>query len=276
MRYSYVPPAPDSRLDHVGTYKRTLPVSLQRMYENTLDWQHLAHLHSSSFQQIHCLDSGAWGWRAEVTGANGGKSLLELSLDRSCRRWITRNLEGPNEGAEIWTHVFVEAPRQLDIVVDFFVPGVALEAREKVGYAYARQYEILYDEDVEMMTQRQHQIDQRIKPPRSEDKLQLTLPEARALPLQVELSGQQFMLNQFAGEWVVYPAVCPHQMGPLTGDISASGEVHCPWHGYTFDVISGDCTSGGSCRFGRIPGINLTSAGLELSWAAAGEVPGSL
>ncbi len=143
MRYEYVPPVDDTHINHVGTYKRTLPVSLERMYENTLDWEHLPHLHASSFSDIQCVDSGAWGWRAQVTGANGSQSLLELRLDRRCRRWITRNLEGPNQGAEIWTHVFVTAPHEMDIVIDFFVPGVPANAREKVGRAYARQYELL-------------------------------------------------------------------------------------------------------------------------------------
>jgi len=35
------PPFPSSRLPHVGTYRRVLPVSLVRMYENALDWEHL-------------------------------------------------------------------------------------------------------------------------------------------------------------------------------------------------------------------------------------------
>ena len=53
---------------------------------------------------------------------NGEASIvseLELRLDRDARRWITRNLSGPNAGVEIWTHVFVVADRVLDIVVDF-------------------------------------------------------------------------------------------------------------------------------------------------------------
>jgi len=43
-----------------------MPVSLARMYENALDWQHLPHLHSRSFSTIDCLDSGQWGWRAKT------------------------------------------------------------------------------------------------------------------------------------------------------------------------------------------------------------------
>ncbi len=266
MKYRYVEPEPGSRVDHVGTYLRTLPVSLERMYENALDWEHLPHLHGSSFQTIRCLDSGAWGWRAEATGANGGASVLELRLDRDCRRWITRNLEGPYQGAEIWTHVFVTAAQQLDIVVDFFVPGLPADARVKVGQAYARQYETLYDEDVWMMTERQAQIDRRLDGIRLEDTLTIPAPTVGALPQAVALSGRSFLLHKHAGEWVIYPAACPHQLGPLSTDIDADGAVRCPWHGYTFDVVSGECTSGSSCRFGRVPGIRQDGALITLSW----------
>ena len=266
MRYEYVAPAKEGRIDHVGTYKRTLPVSLERMYENTLDWAHLPHLHDSSFTHINCIDSGAWGWRAEVTGANGADSLLELRLDRDCRRWITRNLEGPNKGAEIWTHVFVTSPRQMDIVIDFFVPGLPPEAREKVGRAYARQYEILYDEDVLMMSERQAQIDRRLDSARDGDECTLNVAQLELLPVEVDLSGRSFLVHKFDGDWVVYPAVCPHQLGPLSTEISAQGEVMCPWHGYQFDVLTGECTNGGQCRFGQVPAIEEKGEQLVLRW----------
>jgi len=273
LRYPFVPAPEVSRLDHVGTYQRSLPVSLERMYENALDWEHLPHLHGSSFTAIRCEDSGAWGWRAWVTGANGADSLLELRLDRDCRRWITRNLQGPNQGAEIWTHVFVTAPRELDLVIDFFVPDVPAQARDKVGLAYARQYELLYDEDVWMMSERQSQLDQRLDSVQTQARMTLDKPSDDALPLQFSLSGRAFMLSRFEDQWVVYPAACPHQLGPLTGDVSGNGEVVCPWHGYRFDVISGECTHGGQCRFGRRPDVReeLTdqAAVLTLSWDSA-------
>lgn len=266
LRYEYLPPFAGSRVDHIGTYRRTLPVSLERMYENALDWEHLPHLHASSFSSMECLDAGAWGWRASAVDAKGQTNVLELRLDRSCRRWITRTLEGANHGAEIWTHVFVNEPRQLDIVVDFFVPGVPEEAREKVGMAYARAYEVLYDEDVWMMSERQQQIDRRIDSMNSEDRLELEWPAADSLPLEVELSGRKFMLNRHAQQWVVYPAACPHQLGPLAGDINEAGEVTCPWHGYTFDVRSGECTSGSHCRFGQVPQVAEEDGRVLLTW----------
>ncbi len=255
MRYEFVPANNDSRLDHVGTYKRTVPVSLERMYENALDWEHLPHLHSSSFAAIKMVACGAWGWRARVTSPGGEDSLLELRLDRSCRRWITRNIEGPSQGAEIWTHVFATGERQLDLVIDFFVPNVPAPSRDKVGMAYARAYETLYDEDVWMMSERQRRLDQRLDSIRVKESTQVEVPDASALPVAVVLAGRDFLVNRFADEWVVYPAACPHQLGPLTDPINEQGEVTCPWHGYRFDVRSGRCTLGGSQQLGRVPTV---------------------
>lgn len=81
----------DSSTSHVGSYRRRLSVSLERMFENALDWEHLPHLHNSSFAEINCLDAGPWGWRANVIDSNGQVSELEFKLDRSRRRWITKN-----------------------------------------------------------------------------------------------------------------------------------------------------------------------------------------
>lgn len=61
---------------HVGSYRRRMPVSLARMYENALDWEHLPWLHSSSFSDIQCIDAGDWGWRAKATLADTDSSQL--------------------------------------------------------------------------------------------------------------------------------------------------------------------------------------------------------
>ena len=274
MRYQFVPAAEGSRLDHIGSYRRRLPVSLDRMYENTLDWQHLPYLHRSSFSSIELEAAGSWGWRASVASGDGrvaAKSLIELRLDRYARRWITRNLDGPHVGAEIWTHVFVVSERVLDIVVDFFVPDVPQVAKDKIGHAYARFYERLYDEDVEMMTERQRQLDQRLD---GVDESQvIEVDAATSLPQGVTLSGRQFVLNKLddadsngSNPWVIYPAQCPHQLGPLENAALIDGVVRCPWHGYEFDVRTGACVSGSHCQFGRMPKITELEGMVQLRW----------
>lgn len=217
------------------------------MYENTLDWEHLPHVHASSFQRIECLAAGAWGWRADVLDRRGEPSVIELRLDRACRRWITRTLEGRNPGAEIWTHAFPIGAQQVDIVVDFFVPGVAVEAREKVGRVYAGLYQTLYDEDVAMMVERQRQLDRRIDAPELSEVV-LGARDSLRLPLQCEVGGRRCVVQELNGELIVYPALCPHNLGPLAEAGIVDGTVTCPWHGYTFDLASGECLTGQSCR----------------------------
>ena len=275
MKHEFAPASSGSHLNHVGSYRRRLPVSLDRMYENALDWQHLPHLHSSSFESINCESAGGWGWRATVTSGKGEAlivSELELCLDRDARRWITRNLSGPNAGVEIWTHVFVVADRVLDIVVDFFVPNVPVEAREKVGRAYARAYEVLYDEDVDMMTERQKQLDLRLDGVDESEVLGLSSQTLAALPAKVAMSGRSFVVDKLGtaesddGAWVVYPAQCPHQLGPLDEMSMDRGTVRCPWHGYVFDVRTGECVSGSHCRLGRVPRVLESEGRVELRW----------
>ncbi len=273
LRYEYCPPDTGSQIDHVGTYKRHLPVSLERMYENTLDWEHLPHLHNSSFTELEVLEAGSWGWRAKVCDNRGRESLLQLSLDRSCPRWITRNIEGPSKGAEIWTHVFVTAPHAMDIVIDFYVPGVPVESREKVGRAYARAYETLYDEDVAMMTERQRRLDERLDAVRDGHTLQVAKPEPSVMPLAVVFGGRPFLVSQHKSEWVIYPAACPHQLGPLSG-VNEAGIVRCPWHGYEFDVRTGACRTGQPCKLPTPPTLQLRDGRwwLEPGAAAAGGI----
>ena len=83
-----------------------------------------------------------------------------------------------------------------------------------------------------------------------------------SLPQTVTLSGRRFVLNRLdgvdadeEGQWVVYPAQCPHQLGSLESAPLVDGVVRCPWHGYEFDVRTGACISGSHCQFGRMPTV---------------------
>jgi nitrite reductase/ring-hydroxylating ferredoxin subunit len=260
-----IAPFPSSQVPHVGTYRRVLPVSLVRMYENALDWEHLPFVHESSFRSIDCIDSGPWGWRARTVSSDGDESVIELRLDRACRRWITRTLEGRNRGAEIWTHAFPIEPARVDIVVDFFVPGVASEHREKVGRAYAALYSRLYDEDVAMMVERQRQLDRRVELGDADEILDLGPRDVLELPLTVVLGGRSVVVNEADGALVAYPALCPHQLGPLNDATLDRGTITCPWHGYVFDVRSGDCLSGQTCRLSDLPEVSEVAGRVQLN-----------
>jgi nitrite reductase/ring-hydroxylating ferredoxin subunit len=236
------------------------------MYENALDWEHLPHVHAGSFRAIEPLATGVWGWKARVVSSGGDPSTIELRLDRACRRWITRTLEGRNQGAEIWTHAFPIGRERVDIVVDFFVPGVPDEAREKVGRAYAGLYERLYDEDVAMMVGRQRQLDRRIdRGASAAQELSLGSRESLNLPLVCELGGREYVLAEAGGELMAYPAQCPHQLGPLEQQPLNNGVVNCPWHGYGFDVRTGECVTGQACRLPSSPRVEERDGQILLS-----------
>jgi nitrite reductase/ring-hydroxylating ferredoxin subunit len=249
------PPFASSQLPHVGTYRRVLPVNIERLYENALDWEHLPHLHSASFASIECEAAGPWGWRAATVTRRGERLVLELRLDRDCRRWITRTREGDNAGSEVWTHAFAVAERRTDIVVDFFVPGIDTDARERVGAAFSHTYERLYDEDVAMMVERQRQLDTRVESGRTGEVACLGALDGLTLPVRAELGGRAYFVTRTAGELFAHVARCPHRLGPLPAAVD--GTVQCPWHGYRFDVRTGECLTGQTCRLPPAPRVSV-------------------
>lgn len=253
---------PCSITGHAGSYRRVLPVSLERLCENVLDWEHLPHVHAGSFRAIRCLDAGSGGWRAAVVHATGRESVLELSLDRVCGRWITCIRDGVGAGTEIWTSATPVHERRVDIVVDFFVPEPDEAKRSALGAAYARHYARLYDEDVAMMTERQRQLERRIDRAREHERtLVVGRRSTLTLPMNVVVGGREFVLANVGGQLAAFPRQCPHQLGPLEATRLHGGVVTCPWHGDRFDVLTGANLSGRACRLSHLPQIVETEAG---------------
>jgi nitrite reductase/ring-hydroxylating ferredoxin subunit len=248
---------------HAGTYCRKLPVSIARLYENAIDWEHLPYLHRNSFAQIECADAGAWGFRARVWPQphNERRSVvIELRLDQELRRWITSTLDGPGTGTEVWTHAFSLAERQTLVVVDFFVPGVDEARRTEIGCYYTNLYARLYDEDVQMMSERQTQLDTcRARVAGNLAPMVLgSLAEVRGrLPITINSSGRKFCIIESGGELVAYSTVCPHLLGPLGESKVRDGIVECPWHGYCYDIRSRKCVSGASLSLAIAPQVRI-------------------
>ena len=251
------------KVPHVGTYRRALPVSVERLYENAIDWEHLPYLHRSSFARIECIEAGSWGFRARVWTQpyEERKSLvLELKLDRDCRRWITSTLEGSGQGSEVWTHAFPVSDRETHIVVDFFAPGLAPERAAEIFARYEKLYTRLYDEDVAMMSDRQAQLEasKHRTTAASSRRVLGTLEQVRLkLPLTIEERGRRFRIVEVDGKLVAHSTVCPHTLGPLGTTIVTNGIIECPWHGYRFDIATGECVSGHSCKLASAPVITV-------------------
>lgn len=58
----------------------------------------------------------------------------------------------------------------------------------------------------------------------------------------VEVKGKEIALFNVGGKVCAIQHVCPHQGGPLAEGGLEGTIVTCPWHGWSFDVVSGACT----------------------------------
>ncbi len=209
----------------LGIYRRVIRASVERVWENVLDWEHLPWLHHRSFEAITPLEAGPAGWRADVVLAGGSHAEIEVVLDRPRLRYLTRTIGGTGAGTDIETSLSPKGSDATGIEVDFRVPGVDSKDKDAYFGFYRALYTQLWDEDETMMRQRQGYLDDRIDP-------DARTPRTRRVVVD--------------GVAVEFSASCPHFGGPLDEAPIEDGCVTCPWHGYRFDVRTGRCLSGQS------------------------------
>lgn len=81
----------------------------------------------------------------------------------------------------------------------------------------------------------------------------LAMPWVRLIALEqcrrdggtfVECAGRELAVFRAADEAGVHVLdnACPHASGNLSGGELANGTVTCPWHHWTFDLATGQCT----------------------------------
>jgi len=257
-----------------------MPVSLDRMIENALDWEHLPWLHSSSFASIELINEDEWHWRAtaELAGAGGGTLLLELRLHDDRLGWTTRTLEGAGAGTSIVTRVAVHGERELEVIVDFVIPGLETDNEAKVmGEFYLGLYQQLYDEDEYMMVERQRRLDDEGNGrPSKPTPIDLGPAEQlhERLPMVMNTDAGRFRVVSHDGRLLAHSTSCPHLLGPLDDCVLADSdnvdpEIECPWHGYRFSATTGRSTDGRRCRLAAAPGVETGNDGrVRLVWPA--------
>jgi hypothetical protein len=199
----------------IAVYDRTVSASLERVWENVLDWEHLPWLHDTTFGHVRLLDCTPAGFRAETSLAHGGAPfVIEVETDCVGLLYHSRTIAGPGTGTDVLTRLTPSAPRATDVHVEFLVPDVAPERRDAIGSVFVALYTRLWDEDEAMMVRRQAYVDGRLPAHRRE----------------VALDDQR----------CTFSTTCPHLGGPLEhAAIDPAGIVTCPWHGYRFDVRTG-------------------------------------
>jgi nitrite reductase/ring-hydroxylating ferredoxin subunit len=262
----------------VGIYRRVVGASLERVWENVLDWEHLPWLHHSSFRAIERVDSGPWGWRARI-GLHPAEAqqeiLLELITDRAKGEYTARTLEGVGAGTEIRTRLEPRQPQATAIEVEFRVPGIEPAAADALGTAYIALYTRLWDEDESMMRGREAALSRRrsgsgVRPETVEVG---SLEEVRErAPLVVEASGRPYRIVELDDRLVAHATDCPHMLGPLAEAAVEDGCVRCPWHGYRFDLRTGRSADGRGLRLAPAPELRVDpgTGTVRLCWNTSG------
>ncbi|RXJ73988.1 hypothetical protein CS022_06870 [Veronia nyctiphanis] len=230
-----------------------LPIRIERMFENAIDGEHLPFLHSSTFAEINILESGRWGWEAELYMRPKSfmtKMRIRLELDRERNCWVTKTLSGLGKGTEIRTHAIPKGENQIKVVIDFYVPKLPGFLHKKYSEYYLSTYQRLYEEDFSMMSERQLALDfnkQGARRPRTEYTEGINLGLASVLQSEKStmfvFDGKKYCLRFYQDKWIAYSATCPHMLGPLNESEIADGHIVCPWHNYRFDINTGQCSS---------------------------------
>jgi nitrite reductase/ring-hydroxylating ferredoxin subunit len=57
----------------------------------------------------------------------------------------------------------------------------------------------------------------------------------------VEVDGQPIALFNVNGAFYALGAVCPHEGGPLQDGDLDDDTVICPWHGFDYNLKTGEC-----------------------------------
>ena len=235
----------------VATYERRIHASIERVWENVYDWEHLPWLHSETFSGIRLMAEDSTGWHAFVTLGHGDEATeleIKLTADKKAGRYVTATVSGDGAGTDIVTTLVAVAPDQTDVRVEFCVPGVSDEDREFIGQVYVDTYAKLWDEDQAMMTERQEFLDRRaVKSDiESKERLELGSLEAlhSALPLVVEFDDRTVRVVETDAGLAVHDTTCPHMGGPLGEAETVANCVRCPWHGYEFDLATGKTSDG--------------------------------
>lgn len=85
-------------------------------------------------------------------------------------------------------------------------------------------------------------------------------PAIDDIPLQAnlrfDLSKESILLHRNGDVFRAWYNRCPHQGYPLDGglhDLNDAGELTCPWHGWRFELGTGDCVHLGDARLVPVP-----------------------
>jgi nitrite reductase/ring-hydroxylating ferredoxin subunit len=259
-------------LELAVTCRREIRAGIERIWENVFDWEHLPVLHGSYFNHVELVEIGSWGWRVELTktpGTPDRRMVLELRADRANSRYRVQTLAGDGAGTEIWTLMAPVEPHRTAIEVRYYLPEPRREKLQALAEKYRSSCEQLWDQDEAMMMRRDTLLMRAaVRRERSGAPRPLgPLSELRRrLPLHVECDGEPFRIVEIeGGRLVAHSTICPHWLGPLDEAAPENGILRCPWHGYLFDIRTGESADGRGYRLASAPQVVVDPVTGEVS-----------
>jgi nitrite reductase/ring-hydroxylating ferredoxin subunit len=245
-------------LTRVAEYERTIKAPLVRVWENVMDYEHLPWLHKSSFDFIEIDEAGDWGWRTWSNADHTDHIELTVTTPSS---YVARSYQAGQQISEIWT-TLTSVKEVTEIKVEFDIPDIAGDNISKLGNIMLKLYTHLWDEDEAMMMERNIRLHEQRDPITRQDlgnenDLHSTLENGTAVIFQ--LGKLEFQVHSIDGQFFAHSTICPHRMGPLRNPEITNGVVQCPWHGYQFDLSTGDCVSpaDAGCQLPTPPRISI-------------------
>jgi len=256
----------DPSLYLAATYRRSVQASIERIWENVFDWEHLPVLHESYFNKVQLLQHDEHGWQVQLTrqpGSADRAQLLELKADREQTRYRVRTLAGTGTGTQIWTLLRVLGAHETAIEVRYYLPEQRPDKVAELGEKYRCSCHQLWDEDESMMQHRERMLSTPFAPslvpsPITDVELGPVAAVRQQLPMLVQFAGRPFRVVALEGELFAHSTVCPHWLGPLdAAPLDEFGCVHCPWHGYAFDVRTGQSVDGRGLSLATAPEVHI-------------------
>ena len=260
----------NSELVVAATYEREIEASLERVWENVYDWEHLPWLHSEAFNSIDIIASGDWGWHARVELAGAADAEIELITNREAGHYVARTLDGAGAPSEIWTSLDPIATDRTAIQVEFCVKPIPKDALRKLGNGYVSLYTLLWNQDQGMMQARERALaDRRAGSVEEGEPAPISLgglEDVRSrLPLVVDFGKRRFRIVELDGELIAHSVECPHLLGPLGDCLVTDGSILCPWHGYQFDVRTGRSSDGRALRLRSAPRVVIDASNRQVT-----------
>ena len=205
----------------VGRIERDLGAHADYAVEDELDWEHLPHVHASTFSTATLIHADEDGWEADVVLTSGDPMRMRVTMHEDRMGWINSTFTDGVENGRAVSRLEATGPESCRITISFFVPEAPAGDAAAAGAFYCDLFNRLLDED--------------------EPKMILRAKAVRDGPA----ARRERRISKLAdGSTIQVPRVCPHQGLPLDCEPNAQDVMTCPWHGYRFDARTGQCLSG--------------------------------